>query len=64
MQTVFTVPKLACSACVETISQAIRQRDPQAQLEADLKTKQVVISCGCSPEELRQVLTQVGYPPA
>lgn len=30
MQVVLTVPKLACSACVETIAQAVRQRDPQA----------------------------------
>jgi len=64
MQVVLTVPKLACSACVETIAQAVRRRDPQAQVEADPKTKQVRILSAQTDTDWRQVLAQVGYPPA
>ncbi|MEN9221925.1 MAG: heavy-metal-associated domain-containing protein [Thermostichus sp. HHBFW_bins_43] len=64
MQTALTVPKLACSACVETVTQAVRQLDPQAQVEADPKTKRVVITSERSADDLRQALIQVGYPPA
>ncbi len=64
MQVVLTVPKLACSACVDTITQAVRQRDPQAQVEADPKTKQVRITSEQPESVWRQVLAQVGYPPA
>ncbi len=64
MVVVLTVPRLACSACVETITQAVRQRDPQAQVEADPKTKQVRIISEQIDTDWRQVLAQVGYPPA
>jgi copper chaperone len=49
---------------VETIAQAVRQRDPQAQVEADPKTKQVRILSAQTDTDWRQVLAQVGYPPA
>ncbi|MCJ2542388.1 heavy-metal-associated domain-containing protein [Thermostichus vulcanus] len=64
MQTALTVPKLACSACVETVTKAVQQLDPQAQVQADPKTKQVVITSERPVSDLRQALTQAGYPPA
>lgn len=64
MQVVLTVPKLACAACVDTIVQAVRQLDPQAQVEGDPKTKQVRITSERSVGDLRQALAQAGYPPA
>ncbi|MFS8867834.1 heavy-metal-associated domain-containing protein [Synechococcus sp. H65.1] len=64
MVVVLTVPGLACSACVDTVTQAVRQRDPQAQVEADPKTKQVRIISEQIDTDWRQVLAQVGYPPA
>ncbi|MCF2970331.1 heavy-metal-associated domain-containing protein [Synechococcus sp. Nb3U1] len=63
MQTALTVPKLACLACVETITQAVQQLDPQAHVQADPKTKQVVITSERPVSDLRQALIQVGYPP-
>ncbi|MGQ9838075.1 MAG: heavy-metal-associated domain-containing protein [Cyanobacteriota bacterium] len=63
MQTTLTVPKLACSACVETVTKAIQQLDPQAQVQVDPKTKQVVITSEHPVSDLRQALAQAGYPP-
>lgn len=67
----FVVPKLACSACVETVTAAIQTRDPQAIVAADPKTKQVEIELSdaglagrVQPEAfVREILTAAGYPP-
>ena len=37
------VPTMACSACLNTIAQAVKTLDPAAAVEADLKTKLVKI---------------------
>jgi len=37
------VPKLACSACVGTITKAVTAIDPTAKVKADTKTKMVSV---------------------
>jgi len=63
MHLTLTVPKLACAACVATVTQAIQTVDPQAEVSGDPKTKQVQVLTTRDPDEIRQVLVQVGYPP-
>ncbi|MEO0802532.1 MAG: heavy-metal-associated domain-containing protein [Cyanobacteria bacterium J06642_2] len=66
-----TVPKLACSACVETVTAAVRACDARAQVNADPNTKQVEIELSAHfvdatdrPEaSVRQAMTDAGYPP-
>lgn len=58
----FVVPKLACGACVNTVTQAIHTLDPQATVEADPKTKQVLITSTQPESALREVLSGAGYP--
>lgn len=41
MSIAFTVPDLACSACVDTVTKAIQAIDTTAQVKADPTTKQV-----------------------
>jgi copper chaperone len=57
----FTVSNMACSACVETITQAIAAIDPAAQVEADSKTKQVNIETQKSETEVKQAIAAAGY---
>jgi copper chaperone len=52
---------MACSACVETITQAVTAIDPSAQVEADTKTKQVNIETQKSELEMRQAIAAAGY---
>ena len=40
----FTVPNLACSACVEAVTKAVQAVDAAAQVNADPKTKQVSVT--------------------
>lgn len=58
-----TVPKLACGACVETVTKAVQALDPSAQVEASTQTKAVVIQSAASPEAIQSALVAAGYPP-
>jgi copper chaperone len=67
-----TVPKLACSACVETVTKAILGLDSQARVQGDPKTKIVAVELSTAfvnvtdrPQALiHQALETVGYPVA
>lgn len=61
MKLEFNVPNLACRACVETITNAVKAIDPNAKVEADPKTKQVVIETAASESSMREAIGQVGY---
>ena len=57
----FVVPNMACSACAETITQALAALDPAAKVEADTKTKQVNIETQTPELEVRQAIAAAGY---
>lgn len=56
------VPKIACSACANTIAQAVQAVDSAATVEADLKTKLVTIKTVKPESEIRKAIASVGYP--
>lgn len=56
-----TVPNMACSACSDTITQAIQAIDPAATVQADLKTKQVNVETQAAETEVKQAITNAGY---
>jgi len=61
MQLDLTVPNLACSACVETVTQAVHGVDAAAQVTADPKTKQVSILSEASETAIKEAITTAGY---
>jgi copper chaperone len=56
-----TVPNMACSACSETITNAIHSIDPQATIAADPKTKLVKVETQASEDAVKQAITDAGY---
>ncbi|MCL1468565.1 heavy-metal-associated domain-containing protein [Argonema galeatum] len=56
------VPTMACSACADTITKAVKQVDPTAEVQADTKTKIVSIQTQQPETEIREALAQAGYP--
>ena len=58
----FQVPSMACEACAETITKAVTVLDPQAQVQADLKTKQVTIETQAQELAVRDAIAAAGYP--
>lgn len=56
------VPKMACSACVNTIAKAVQSIDSAATVEADVKTKLVTIQTAKPESEVRKAIASAGYP--
>lgn len=58
------VPKIACAACVNTITQAVTAIDPTAKVKADTKTKMVSVETQKSETAIKQAIANAGYPAA
>lgn len=57
-----TVPKLACSACVNTITKAVKTVDPNAKVQAETKTKLVSVETQVSETAIKEAIAAAGYP--
>lgn len=57
-----TISKLACSACISTVTQAIQSVDPTATVQADIKTKRVEVHTHASAMAIKDAISSVGYP--
>ena len=57
-----TVPKLACSACVNTITKAVKAVDPNALVQAEPKTKLVLIETQADSSAIKKAIAAAGYP--
>ncbi|MBD2259617.1 heavy-metal-associated domain-containing protein [Pseudanabaena sp. FACHB-2040] len=56
-----TVPDMACGACVDTITQAVKSLDADAAIAADTKTKAVNITTSADANTVTQAITDAGY---
>lgn len=56
-----TIPNMACSACSNTITQAIQAIDPAAMVQADTKTKQVTVETHATEAAIQQAIAAAGY---
>ncbi|NMG06195.1 heavy-metal-associated domain-containing protein [Brasilonema sp. UFV-L1] len=55
------IPDMACSACAETITQAVQAIDANAIVQADTKTKIVSVKTNASERAIQEAITQAGY---
>lgn len=58
------VPKMACSACVNTITKAVKTVDPNATIQAAPKTKLVSVETQASETKIKEAIAAAGYPAA
>ena len=58
------VPDIACSACVNTVTKAIKTVDANATVEADTKTKIVNVQSQHSVDKIKEIIAEAGYPAA
>lgn len=56
------VPKMTCGGCVNSISRAIRTVDANASVEADPKTKIVLVETQAPETAIKAAIAQAGYP--
>lgn len=59
--TTFQVNDMTCGHCAGRIEQAVKQLDPQAQVQIDLAVKEVRVHSGLEPIALQKAIEQAGY---
>ncbi len=57
-----TIPGMACSACANTITNALKAVDANATIETDTKTKLVSVDTQASETTIKAALAAAGYP--
>lgn len=57
-----TIPNMACSACANKITKAIKAIDANASVQTDPRLKLVNIATIASEDTIRQALVTIGYP--
>lgn len=57
----FKVPDMACSACSKTITNAIKEIDADAQVNADPKTKLVQVETQAPETRVIEAVSSAGY---
>ena len=57
----FEVPGMTCGHCARTITNALQEIDPAAEVTIDLATKRVAVSSRASPEQLQKAIQNAGY---
>ena len=55
------VSNMACSACGDTITKAVKTVDPTARVQADPKTKIVLVDTNASETVIKEAITTAGY---
>ncbi len=60
----FDVQAMSCGHCVATVTQTIKQLDPQATVEVDLDHKKVKVESSKERSKIADALTEAGYPTA
>lgn len=59
-----TVPNMACSACANNITNAVKTVDASADVQADPTTKLVNVDTQASEAAIKDALAAAGYPAA
>ncbi len=59
----FSVPKMKCGGCVETVETTLRKLDANAPIKIDLASKQVEFDGDIAQDVVFSALTAAGYPP-
>ncbi|MBU6229669.1 MAG: heavy-metal-associated domain-containing protein [Cyanobacteria bacterium REEB459] len=57
----FVIPDMACGACAETITQALRSIDPIAAVSTDLQTKRIEIQTNLDQTLVIEGIQRAGY---
>lgn len=55
------VPSIACDVCAETITKAIKNSEPNAQINVNVDTKMVTVETTISENEIKEIITKAGH---
>jgi len=58
----FEVNNMSCGHCVGSVTKAVKQIDPGAQVQVDLPSKKVSVQSNEDRATIAKALTEAGYP--
>jgi len=58
----FEVKNMSCGHCVGSVTKAVKQIDPAAEVEVDLPNKKVSVQSNEDRSTFAKALTEAGYP--
>ena len=61
MKITFKVPSIACEACADTITKAINNQQPDAQVSVDVENKTVTVETNALPTAIQQAIEAAGH---
>ncbi len=61
MKQVFDVEGMSCNHCAKAVTQAVKQLDPQAQVQVDLASKKVEVESAQPREAIAKAIADEGY---
>jgi copper chaperone CopZ len=56
------VEGMNCNHCVSKVTRSVREIDPNASVDVDLKGRTVRVQSGAAPEQITSAITEAGYP--
>ena len=60
----FNLPAMSCGHCVQAVTEAAHEVDPQARVEVDLARKEARVESPQPRERFVEALKEAGYAPA
>lgn len=61
--TKFYIPDMTCNHCIKTLTTAIQNKDPNAQLEIDLAKHELSIQATSNPSAIEEIIKEAGFTP-
>jgi copper chaperone len=61
MTITLTVPSIACEVCAKTITKAIHNQEPDAQVSIDVPHKRVTVVTTASEESIKAAIANAGH---
>nr|WP_319390202.1 heavy-metal-associated domain-containing protein [uncultured Cohaesibacter sp.] len=58
------VQEMSCGGCVKSVTEAVKNVDASAEVEASLETGAVTVESGADPEAIRSAIEEAGFPAA
>lgn len=60
----FKLPDMSCGHCVGTVTEVLKQADPNAEVVVDLPQRTVRVTSTLTTQALADALAKADYPPA
>lgn len=57
----FKVAGMSCGHCVRTITDAVRELDPKAEVQVSLDRHEVAVASDADPARVSEALREAGY---